>query len=117
MKTNNNKILGNYLNKQVYRINSKFNEGEYYINFNNVNYTLPKWKADQKPSIREAIECIHDKMELDDNINDNDLIHLKNGLNKKVINIIFFNINIFLFKPFFKCIESLSFMLSSNSIL
>jgi hypothetical protein len=40
-----------------------------------------------KPSLRDAIECIHYKMELDDNINDNDLIHLKNGLNKKVINI------------------------------
>ena len=26
-------------------------------------------------------------MELDDNINDNDLMHLKNGLNKKDINI------------------------------
>ena len=85
MKTNNNKILGNYLNKPVYRINSKFNEGEYYINFNNVNYTLPKWKADQKPSLKDAIECIHYKMELDDNINDNDLIHLKNGLNKKIL--------------------------------
>ena len=86
MKTNN-KILGNYLNKPVYRINSKFNEGEYYINFNNVSYTLPKWKADQKQSLKDAIECIHYKMELDDNINDNDLMHLKNGLNKKDINI------------------------------
>jgi len=86
MKTNNNKILGNYLNKPVYRINSKFNEGEYYINFNNVNYTLPKWKQNN-PSLRDAIECIHYKMELDDNINDNDLMHLKNGLNKKNINI------------------------------
>ena len=85
MKTNN-KILGNYPNKPVYRINSKFNEGEYYINFNNVNYTLPKWKQNN-PSLRDAIECIHYKMELDDNINDNDLMHLKNGLNKKVINI------------------------------
>jgi hypothetical protein len=84
MKTNNNKILGNYLNKPVYRINSKFNEGEYYINFNNVNYTLPKWKQNN-PSLRDAIECIHYKMELDDNINDNDLIHLKNGLNKKLL--------------------------------
>ena len=78
-----NKILGNYLNKPVYRINSKFNEGEYYINFNNVNYTLPKWKAYQKPSLKDAIECIHYKMELDDNINDNDLMHLKKCLNKK----------------------------------
>jgi hypothetical protein len=86
MKTNT-KILGYYLNKPVYRINSKFNEGEYYINFNNVNYTLPKWKADQKPSLNDAIECIHYKMELDNNIDENDLIHLKNGLNKKVINI------------------------------
>ena len=37
--------------------------------------------------MRPMIECIHYKMELDDNINDNDLIHLKNGLNKKDINI------------------------------
>jgi hypothetical protein len=88
MKTNN-KILGNYLNKPVYRINSKFNEGEYYINFNNVNYTLPKWKQNN-PSLRDAIECIHYKHELEIitiEYDKKDLIHLKNGLNKKVINI------------------------------
>jgi len=89
MKTNNNKILGNYLNKPVYRINSKFNEGEYYINFNNVNYTLPKWKQNN-PSLLDAIECIHYKHELEIitiEYDKKDLIHLKNGLNKKVINI------------------------------
>jgi hypothetical protein len=86
MKTNT-KILGNYLNKPVYRINSKFIEGECYIKSNHDNFTLPKWKADQKPSLRDAIECIHNKMEFDDNINDNDLMHLKKCLNKKNINI------------------------------
>ena len=87
MKTNNNN-LGNYLNKPVYLLKSKFNErmGKYYINFNNCNYSLPKWKQNE-PSLHDAIECIQYKMELDDNINDNDLIHLKNGLNKTDINI------------------------------
>jgi hypothetical protein len=85
MKTNNNN-LGNYLNKPVYLLKSKFKEGEYYVNFNNCNYSLPKWKQNE-PSLHDAIECIQYKMELDDNINDNDLIHLKNGLNKTDINI------------------------------
>ena len=85
MKTNNNN-LGNYLNKPVYLLKSKFNEGEYYVNFNNCNYSLPKWKQND-PSLRDAIECIHYKLELDDNIDDNDLIHLKIGLNKKIIKI------------------------------
>ncbi len=49
MKTKNNKFSGYYLNKPVYRTNSKFNEGEYYINLNKCNFTLPKWKADQNP--------------------------------------------------------------------
>ena len=40
---NSNKILGYYLNKPVYRENSKFNEGEYYINFNSNNYILASW--------------------------------------------------------------------------
>ncbi len=38
MKTNNC-ILGNYLNKPVYIVNCKYNEGEYYFNFNNCNFT------------------------------------------------------------------------------
>ncbi len=65
MKTNNN-ILGNYLNKPVYSVTSKFNEEEHYINFNNCNFTLPKWKQ-INPSLRDAIECIHHKLELDNN--------------------------------------------------
>jgi hypothetical protein len=58
MKRNNIKILGYYLNKPVYRINGKFNEGEFYTNFNNCNFTLPKWKADPKSALLDAIECI-----------------------------------------------------------
>ena len=56
MKTNNDN-LGNYLNKPVYLLKSKFNErmGKYYINFNNCNYSLPKWKQNE-PSLRDAIE-------------------------------------------------------------
>ena len=83
MKTNNN-ILGNYLNKSVYLLKSKFKEEEYYVNFNNCNFTLPKWKQNE-PSLRDAIEFIHYKIELDDNIDDNDLIHLKNWFNKKLL--------------------------------
>ena len=88
MKTNNNN-LGNYLNKPVYLLKSKFKEEEYYVNFNNCNYSLPKWKQNE-PSLRDAIECIHYKHELEIitiEYDKNDLIHLKNGLNKKVINI------------------------------
>ena len=88
MKTNNNN-LGNYLNKPVYLLKSKFKEGEYYVNFNNRNYSLPKWKQNE-PSLSDAIECIHYKHELEIitiDYDKNDLIHLKNGLNKKVINI------------------------------
>ncbi len=43
MKTNNNKILGYYLNKLVHRVKSQYNEG-YYINFDTNNYTLAPWK-------------------------------------------------------------------------
>ena len=88
MKTNDNN-LGNYLNKPVYLLKSKFKEGEYYVNFNNRNYSLPKWKQNE-PSLSDAIECIHYKHELEIitiDYDKNDLIHLKNGLNKKVINI------------------------------
>ena len=48
------------------------------------------WKADKKPSLKDAIECIHYKHELEIitiEYDKKDLIHLKNGLNKKVINI------------------------------
>ncbi len=85
MKTNNNN-LGNYLNKPVYLINSKFNEGECYVNFNNCNFTLPKWEQND-PSLKDAIEYIHYKLELDDNIDDDDLMHLKIGLKKIIIKI------------------------------
>ncbi len=57
MKTNNNKnALCYYINKPVYRLNSKFNEGEY---INNSNYTIPKRKQEQKPWLCYAIECIN----------------------------------------------------------
>ncbi len=47
---------------------------------------LTKMEDRSKTIFKSAIECIHSKMELDNNIDENDLIHLKNGLNKKVIN-------------------------------
>ncbi len=59
---------------------SKFKEGEYYINFNNCNFTLPKWKAGQNPALGDAIECIHYKLEFDNNIDEDDLMPLKNDL-------------------------------------
>ena len=76
---NKNKNLGYYLNKPVYRVNSKFNEGEYYINFNNNNYTLPSWKKQKKYiSLYDAIEAINYK--LDNSENEMELKHLKNEL-------------------------------------
>ena len=82
---NKNKILGYYLNKPVYRVNSKFNEGEYYINFNNNNYTLPSWKKQNNHiSLYDAIEAINYK--LDNTENEMELKHLKNGLIKQTVN-------------------------------
>ncbi len=43
MNTNNNQILGYYLNKPVYRVKSQYNEG-YYIKFDANYYTLASWK-------------------------------------------------------------------------
>ncbi len=59
-----------------------FNEGLYYIKFSNCDFTLQKWKADQEPSLANAIENIHYKLELNHNKDEGELIHLKNDFLK-----------------------------------
>ena len=84
MENNNNNNLGYYMNKPVYKLKSKYNEG-YYVNFDGNNYTLPPWKKDnQNIDLEEAIDAINYK--LNTNPSEKELQHLKNCSMKKTIN-------------------------------
>ena len=84
MENQNQNILGYYINKPVYKLKSKYNEG-YYLNFDGNYYTLPPWKKDhQNIDLEDSIDAINYK--LNTNPSENELQHLKNGSMKKKIN-------------------------------